>query len=76
MPKSEKREWWYSQQEFTRAKAYEIRVCTEITLRILDMLKAFPEKSTEYLPTIDKNFRRLHKIALNLIDPLIQRKDK
>ena len=35
------------------------------TLRILEMLKAFPEKSAEYLPTIEKNFRRLHKVALD-----------
>ena len=81
MPKSEKREWVYDRQEFIHITAYEIRVCTEVTLTILDMLKAFPEKSAEYLPTIDKNFRRLHKIALDLIDPtnedkLVIKKDK
>ena len=80
MPKSEKREWVYDRQEFIHAKAYEIRVCTEVTLRNLEMLKRSPEKSAEYLRTIDKNFRRLHKIALDLIDPsgdkLVIKKDK
>ena len=33
------------------------------------MLKAFPEKSAEYLPIMEKNARRLHQSIQDMVDP-------
>ena len=69
MPKSKKIEERLDQLEFIRLAAYELRVPTEAILGSLEMLKAFPEKSAECLPIMEKNARRLHQSIQDMIDP-------
>ncbi len=64
-----KKEWVLDQQEFIRIVAYELRTPAEAILGISEMLKKFPEKSAEYLPSIEKNVRRLHKSIQDMTDP-------
>ena len=69
MPKSKKIEGRLDQLEFIRLAAYELRIPTEAILGSLEMLKAFPEKSAEYLPIMEKNARRLHQSIQDMVDP-------
>ncbi|MEP6576769.1 MAG: hypothetical protein ABJB85_10110 [Nitrososphaerota archaeon] len=61
--------WRHDLRSYASTRGHELRISTDIILKMLEMIKRSPEMSSEYLAIIEKNAKRLYKLSQDMHDP-------
>jgi signal transduction histidine kinase len=56
------------QQEFLNITAHELRTPTQSIMGYVEMIKAFPERTSTYLQPIERNTQRLYRLIQDILD--------